>query len=82
MNAPVVELIGGLAFLFFLASILASSVQEMIAAAFGLRARMLARGVRRLIGDPVVANAVLAHPFVKAPWSEGVGMSAGQPVWT
>ena len=38
-------------FIFFLYSLLASILQEMIARAFGLRGRMLQKGVRRMLED-------------------------------
>jgi hypothetical protein len=49
MDWVIVEVVVGLAFLFFVISIVASAVQEAIAAVFQLRARQLERGVINLL---------------------------------
>jgi hypothetical protein len=51
----------GLAFLYFLLSIVCSSVNEAIAAATNLRAATLEAGIRELLEDPSKANAFFAH---------------------
>ena len=45
------DLFIGMIFIFFLYSLLASIIQEMIARAFGLRGRMLQKGIRRMLED-------------------------------
>jgi len=44
-NTPILDIILGLVFIFLLYSLLATTVKEAIAAALGLRARMLRRGI-------------------------------------
>src|SRR3954453_4481643 len=49
---PALDLAIGLAFIFFLLSTLATTIQEFIAAIFGLRARTLEQGLRSLLENP------------------------------
>lgn len=49
---PALDLAIGLAFVFFLLSTLAATIQELIAAILGLRARTLEQGLRSLLEDP------------------------------
>ncbi len=49
---PALDLAIGLAFIFFLLSILATTIQEFIAAILGLRARTLEQGLRSMLEDP------------------------------
>lgn len=49
---PALDLAIGLGFIFFLLSTLAATIQEFIAAIFGLRARTLEQGLRSLLEDP------------------------------
>jgi hypothetical protein len=49
---PALDLAIGLAFIFFLLSTLALTIQEFIAAILGLRARTLEQGLRSLLEDP------------------------------
>lgn len=52
VGLPALDLAIGLAFIFFLLSLLAATVQEFIAAILGLRARTLEQGLRSLLEDP------------------------------
>lgn len=57
----------GLAFIFLLLSLLASTIQEFIAAFFGLRARTLQEGLRNMLAqDKNVLAAFYAHPLIDA----------------
>jgi hypothetical protein len=49
---PALDLAIGLAFIFFLLSTLAATIQELIASVLGLRARTLEQGLRSLLEDP------------------------------
>ena len=49
---PALDLAIGLAFVFFLLATLALTIQEFIAALFGLRARTLEQGLRSMLEDP------------------------------
>ena len=49
---PALDLAIGLAFIFFLLSTLAATIQEFIAALLGLRARTLEQGLRSLLEHP------------------------------
>ena len=62
---PALDLAIGLAFIFLLLSLLASTLQEFIAAIFGLRARMLEQGLRNMLGgDEDVLAAFYEHPLI------------------
>src|SRR5215212_2137097 len=60
------DVLVGLFFLYFLLSIVCSSVQEFIAQVLGLRARTLEEGVRNLIGDEALTDRFFRHPRLKA----------------
>jgi hypothetical protein len=65
LGNPIFEVALGLAFVFFLFSLLISSATEGIAAVFQVRERKLAKGVERMIGDKVLSDAVMEHPLVR-----------------
>ena len=54
----------GLVFFYVTLSLVCSSIQEIVAGAFGLRARNLRRGIVNLIGNEY-AQALYEHPLVK-----------------
>jgi len=60
------DVLVGLFFLYFLLSIVCSSVQEFIAQVLNLRAKTLEDGVRNLIGDQAMAERFFRHPRLKA----------------
>jgi hypothetical protein len=72
MDWPIVEVVIGLSFLFFLLSIVASAVNEFIAGIFKLRARTLEKGITNLLtgstsppsGDRGVVGELYAHALV------------------
>jgi hypothetical protein len=49
---PALDVVIGLAFIFFLLATLALTIQELIAAVLGLRARTLEQGLRSMLEDP------------------------------
>ncbi len=57
------DLFIGMIFIFFLYSLLASIMQEIIARAFGLRGRMLQKGIRRMLEDD---NKYSAYTLINA----------------
>jgi hypothetical protein len=57
---PVLDVAIGLSFFFFLLSIVASSISEIVASIFRLRARNLEAGIRALVGDPEKAKQFFA----------------------
>jgi hypothetical protein len=67
---PALDLAIGLAFIFFLLATLAATIQEFVAAIFGLRARTLEQGLRSMLEDPKkgwkYVDAFYAHPLVKS----------------
>ena len=64
---PPLDLAVGLAFIFLLLSLLASTIQEFIAALFGLRARTLEQGLRNMLaGEEDVLAAFYKHPLIDA----------------
>ena len=64
VDSPIIDLAIGLIFVYVVLSLLASSVQEWIASLFGLRARNLYQGVRRLLGAQY-AQEVYEHPMIR-----------------
>src|SRR4051794_17172021 len=67
---PALDVAIGLALIFFLLATLAATIQEFIAAIFGLRARTLEAGLRSMLEDPKVGWAYVdrfyAHPLTKS----------------
>jgi hypothetical protein len=67
---PALDLAIGLALIYFLLSTLAATVQELIAAIFGLRARTLEQGLRSMLEDPAVGwtyvDKFYDHPLIKS----------------
>ncbi|MCZ0936865.1 MAG: hypothetical protein OXJ54_17020 [Gemmatimonadetes bacterium] len=64
LDSPIIDLAVALIFIYVVLSLLASSVQEWIASLFGLRARNLYQGVRRLLGAQY-AQEVYEHPMIR-----------------
>lgn len=64
------DVVIGLAFLYFVFSLLASGVNEAIASAFALRARFLERGLRSMLQHPgeegKLLGQVVNHPLVRS----------------
>src|ERR1700759_3881333 len=67
---PALDLAIGLAFIFFLLATLAATIQEFIAAIFGLRARMLEEGLRSMLEDPEhgwsYVDKFYDHPLIQS----------------
>jgi hypothetical protein len=60
------DVLVGLFFLYFLLSIVCSSVQEFIAQILNLRAKTLEDGVRNLVGDEALTERFFRHPRLKS----------------
>jgi hypothetical protein len=60
------EVVLGLSFLFAILSLVASGINELIAAAFKLRAKTLEQGVQNLLADPAEAQAIYDHPLIQS----------------
>ena len=69
-GVPALDLAIGLALIYFLISTLAATVQEFIAAIFGLRARTLEQGLRSMLEDPeegwTYVDKFYDHPLIKS----------------
>jgi hypothetical protein len=85
---PALDLAIGLAFIYFLLSTVAATVQEFIAAIFGLRARTLEQGLRSMLGpsyiSPRAFATVVLDNFAPAPGqrtavNKGAAAVAGLP---
>jgi hypothetical protein len=67
---PPLDLAIGLAFIFFLLATLAATIQEFIAAIFGLRARTLEQGLRSMLEDEdegwKYVDQFYDHPLIKS----------------
>lgn len=87
---PALDLAIGLAFIFFLLSTLAATIQEFIAAILGLRARTLEQGLRSMLEDPergwefvdkiydhhLIRSLYRTPPLAAPPASEDKGRNA------
>ena len=71
-SLPILDVVVGLAFMYFVLSIVCSSVQEVIASVFKLRAQTLETGVRALLGSKDAADKFFADWRIK---------SLGTPKW-
>ena len=64
LDSPMLDVAIGLVFFYVTLSLVCSSIQEIIAAVFGLRARNLRRGIINLVGNEY-ARALYDHPLIK-----------------
>jgi hypothetical protein len=71
-DLPILDVAIGLSFFFFLLSIIASSVSEIIASVVRMRAKNLEAGIRTLLGSQAAANSFFEHWRIK---------SLGTPKW-
>lgn len=65
LGSPAIEIAIALAFVFFLLSLIASAITEMLASIFKLRSSNLKKGVEGMLGDKDVAEELLAHPLIR-----------------
>jgi hypothetical protein len=65
-GSAILEVALGLFFLYWLLSIICSSIQEMLAGLLKLRSRDLERGIANLVCDPATFEAVMQHPIITA----------------
>ncbi|OON59131.1 hypothetical protein B0920_24750 [Massilia sp. KIM] len=73
-GSTVLEVAIGLAFCYGTLALVVSTLQEALAAAFGLRAALLLDGVKRMLADPrfeALARSLYAHPLVNPQGSTG-----------
>ena len=66
LGTPAIEIAIGLAFVFFLLSLVVSAGTEGLAWVTKQRPRTLEKGIKRLLGDDEVADAVISHPLVQS----------------
>jgi hypothetical protein len=65
MSAAIIDVVIGLAFLYFLLSLVCSGINEFIAGLLRLRARNLEQGIARLLGDEGLKERLFGHPLIK-----------------
>src|SRR5215217_4189819 len=53
---PTLDVVIGLAFMFFLLSVICSSISEIVASVFRMRAKTLETGIRVLLGNKAAAQ--------------------------
>lgn len=81
LGSTVLEVAIGLAFCYGTLALVVATLQEALAAAFGLRAGMLQEGVKRMLADPrfdALARTLYAHPLVN-PQGAGAGNAHQKP---
>jgi len=71
LGSAMLEAVIGLAFLYFLLSLICSAINEMIASLTKMRAKYLKSGIENLLCDPVLAKQVLEHPLIKSGETPG-----------
>ncbi|HEV8248721.1 MAG TPA: hypothetical protein VGQ15_01990 [Gaiellaceae bacterium] len=71
------DVLVGLFFLYFLLSIVCSSVQEFVAQVLNLRAKTLEEGVRNLVGDENLTERFFRHPRLKSLSKPRVRLRSG-----
>ena len=65
-GSDILEVAIGLVFVYFIMSLLCSTVTEYIARAFTIRANTLKDGIRKLLNDDdVLKDKIFSHPLVK-----------------
>lgn len=62
---PILDVVIGMTFLFFVLATVVSSINEVIQSVLNSRARNLARGLQTLLGDGPKADAILEHWHIK-----------------
>ena len=65
LGTPIFEVALGLAFIFFLFSLVISSAIEGLASLGEVREKKLEKGIERILGEPSLATQILNHPLVK-----------------
>ena len=65
LDHPIIDVGFGLILFYVLLSLVVSSIQEWIAAVFGLRAATLRSGLENLINDAAVVRNLMTHPLIK-----------------
>ena len=78
-GSTVLEVAIGLAFCYGTLALVVSTLQEALAAAFGLRANMLLDGIKRMLADPrfdALARSLYAHPLVNPRGAHRAGDAA------
>ncbi len=61
---PILDVVVGLGFLYLLFALACTALNEVIAGAFGRRAKTLRQGIQQLVGDPALADALYRHPAI------------------
>src|SRR5215203_1243140 len=82
-GSTVLEVAVGLFFVYFLLSLICSSINEIVASVLKWRAKNLEQGLQNLICDQGLFETVMAHPLIKAMGNtrtevEPVQQAAGQ----
>lgn len=65
-NLPVLDVAIGLAFLFFILSLICSAINEALAATFGWRARDLETGIKHLLVTDAAEKQMIRHPLLRS----------------
>jgi hypothetical protein len=65
-GSAILEVAIGLLFVYFILSLICSSVNEIFASLFKWRAQSLEAGLQNLLCHPEVFRSVMAHPLIKA----------------
>jgi hypothetical protein len=65
VSATIIDVVIGLAFLYFLLSLVCSAINEFIAGALRLRAKNLEAGIAGLLGDAGMKDRLFEHALIK-----------------
>lgn len=66
LGGPAIEIAIGLAFVFFVLSLIVSELTELVSGVLRLRASNLEQGLKGMLGDPDLVKDLLDHPLVKS----------------
>jgi hypothetical protein len=75
---PIIDVAATLAFIYLLFALACTTMNEIIAARFDRRSRMLRQGIENLLGDKALTDAVYTHPTI-ASLTKPHGKRAGAP---
>lgn len=75
-GSTIIDVAIGLIFFYFLFSMITSHINEFIATTMNWRAKELEGQIRRMLGDPNLANKVLNHPMITS-----IASRTGKPAY-
>ena len=69
---PILDVVVGLGFLYLLFALACTALNEVIASAFGRRAKVMRQGIEQLLGDAGLTDRIYRHPSIVSLCSKGL----------